>query len=1147
MNQKFKEFKPTSWSIDNKTSIFVVTLIVTLTGIISYIGLPKEKFPDIVIPTIYVQTIYPGSAPKDIENLITKPIEKKIKGINGLKKLTSQSVQDFSIIVAEFQTDVSVDQAKQKVKDEVDKARSELPSDLKQEPTVQEINFADLPILNINIAGDFELNKLKEYAEQAKDRIESLKEITRVDIIGALEREIQVNLDLYKMEAAGIGMDDAIRAIQYENVRIAGGNIDVANMKRSLSVVGEFKNPADVQNIIIRAQSGATVYLRDIAEVADGFKEKESYARLGGKNVITLNVIKRAGENLIDASDKCRNIMTELGETSYPKNLSVVLTGDQSTQTRVTLHDLINTIIIGFILVTIILMFFMGATNAIFVGLSVPLSMFLAFMVMPALGFSLNMIVLFSFLLALGIVVDDAIVVIENTHRIFANGKMPIVDAAKKAAGEVFLPVFSGTMTTLAPFVPLAFWQGIIGKFMYFLPVTLIITLLASLLVAYIINPVFAVQFMKPHHADGNKAGRKRMFRNVSIIAIGVAVIAYASGAANGFWGSTGFGVGNFVLLMYGIFSLHHFWLERVIRNFQERSWPNFQHKFKMLLIWCLKGSRPIWLLVFTIGLFFFSIVLTAIRKPNVLFFPVSEPNFVYVYLNVPVGSTPAYTDSITKIVEKRVYNTLGTKNPIVESVISNVAVGANDPQGGDRTVASHRAKVTIAFVEFSKRNGASTSEYLEKIRKSLKGIAGTEISVEQERAGPPTGKPINIEIRGDAFEELVRTAGGLKRFIEDKKIAGVEELKSDFVSSKPEIVVNIDRERANRQGISTGQIGMALRNSIYGAEASKFRDNNDDYPIQVRIKADQRNDVNALMNMKIGYRDMNMGGVFRQVPLSAVADISYTNTFGGINRINQKRVIVLGSNLLSGYSPNEVIPQIQQAVKEFSVPSGIEVALTGEQEQQAETQSFLGKAMGISLAIILLILVTQFNSISKPILILSEIIFSIIGVLLGLSIFNMSISIVMTGVGIVALAGIVVRNGILLVEFTELLRSHGVPLKDAIIEAGRTRMTPVLLTASATILGLIPLAVGLNIDFAKLFTELNPHIFMGGDSVAFWGPLSWTMIFGLSFATFLTLILVPAMYLLNERMKQKVFGWFGKTYDPDAGTQPDALSKLDI
>ncbi|MBU6325619.1 MAG: efflux RND transporter permease subunit, partial [Bacteroidetes bacterium] len=696
-------------------------------------------------------------------------------------------------------------------------------------------------------------------------------------------------------------------------------------------------------------------------------------------------------------------------------------------------------------------------------------------------------------------------------------------------------------------FVPLAFWQGIIGKFMYFLPVTLIITLLASLLVAYIINPVFAVQFMKPHHAEPDHAARRKSFRRISIVALILAGIGYASGAGKGLIGTGGFGFGNFILLMYGIYALHHFWLERVIRNFQEKVWPNFQNGFKRLLSWCLEKKRPVWLLLSTVLLFFISIVLTGIRKPNVVFFPKADPNFVYVYLNVPVGSKPSFTDSITKKVEDRVYAVLGNNNPIVESVISNVAVGANDPQGGDRTVASHRGKVTVAFVEFSKRNGQSTEVYLDKIRKALKGIPGTEISVEQERGGPPTGKPINIEIRGDAFEELVRTAGGLKRFIEEKKIAGIEELKSDFVSSKPEIVVNINRERANRQGISTGQIGMALRNSIYGAEASKFRDNNDDYPIQVRIKADQRNDIGALMNMKIGYRDMNMGGMFRQVPLSAVADVSYTNTYGGINRINQKRVIVLGSNLLSGYSPSEVIPQIKEAVKEFSVPAGIEVALTGEQEQQAETQSFLGRAMGISLAIILLILVTQFNSISKPILILSEIIFSIIGVLLGLSIFGMSISIVMTGVGIVALAGIVVRNGILLVEFTELLRSHGVPLRQAIIEAGRTRMTPVLLTASATILGLIPLAVGLNIDFAKLFTDLNPHIFMGGDSVAFWGPLSWTMIFGLSFATFLTLILVPAMYLLNEQVKKRIFGWFGKKYDPDEHAQPDALEKLDI
>ncbi|MBP7273320.1 MAG: efflux RND transporter permease subunit, partial [Saprospiraceae bacterium] len=491
-----KEFRPTSWSIDNKTSIFIITCIITLAGILSYNSLPKEKFPDVVIPTIFVNTIYPGAAPEDIENLVTKPLEKQIKGISGVKKMTSNSVQDFSSVIAEFGTDVDVAEAKQKVKDAVDKARSELPQDLLQEPTVMEIDFAEMPILYVNISGDYDLNRLKKYAEQAKDRIEGLKEITRVDIIGALDREIQIDVDMYKMEAAMVTMRDIEMAVNYENMRISGGTVKTDDMRRTLSISGEFNNIDQIKNIVIRSMSGALVYLKDIAEVKDSFKEKESYARLAKSNVITLNIIKRSGENLINASDKCRAILDDLKVNSYPKDLGVVLTGDQSTQTRVTLHDLINTIIIGFALVTLILMFFMGVTNAVFVAMSVPLSMCLAFLVMPILGFSLNMIVLFSFLLALGIVVDDAIVVIENTHRIFDNGKVPIVKAAKLAAGEIFMPVLSGTLTTLAPFVPLAFWQGIIGKFMYYLPITLIVTLLASLVVAYIINPVFAVQFM---------------------------------------------------------------------------------------------------------------------------------------------------------------------------------------------------------------------------------------------------------------------------------------------------------------------------------------------------------------------------------------------------------------------------------------------------------------------------------------------------------------------------------------------------------------------------------------------------------------------------------------------------------------------------
>ena len=1129
----FKEFGPTSWSIDNKTSIYILSIFISIAGIFSYNALPKEQFPDIVIPTIIVQTVYPGSSPKDIENLITKPLEKKIKSVSGVKKLKSNSIQDFSIITVEFDTDVKVDEAKQKVKDQVDKAKSDLPSDLKNDPIVQEINFSDMPVLYINISGNYDLQSLKRYAELAKDKIESLPSITRVDIVGALDRELQINLDLTSMATTGLTMDDVTRAIQYENMRISGGNIDVDKMQRSLSVSGEFKNKTELENIIVRSGTGATVYLRDVAQVVDGFKEKESYARLEGKNVITLNVVKRAGENLIEASDKCHEIVADLQATgAYPKEMDVVFTGDQSVKTRTTVHDLINTIIIGFILVTVILMFFMGATNAIFVALSVPLSCFIAFLIMPTIGFSLNMIVLFAFLLALGIVVDDAIVVIENTHRIFHKEKLPIKEAAKKAAGEVFLPVLSGTMTTLAPFIPLAFWKGIVGKFMFFLPVTLIITLLASLLVAYIINPVFAVDFMEDEHAEEDKVKTAKAVKRTTLVMGIIAVLGYVMG---------GFGVGNFFVTLLGVYLLHHYWLRHVIVTFQTKTWPGVQNRYEKIIKYLLIGSRPRTTIFATVVLLIASFVITAIRKPGVVFFPQADPNFTYVYLTLPTGTNAKHTDSILRIAEKRVFKAIGTTNPLVESVISNVAVGATDPNSGDRTTASNKGKITVAYVDFEKRDGASTMALLEKIRSSIGTIAGAEIIVEQERNGPPVGKAVNIEIRGDEFESLVSTATQLKTYLDNKKISGVEELKTDFISSKPEIIIKIDRERANRFGISTAQIGMALRGSIYGTEASKFKDENDDYPIMVRVQKMDANNLDALLNMRITYRDMVAGGMIRQVPLSSVATAEYSNTYGGINRMNQKRVITLASNVLSGYQPNEVVSQVNAAIEAFDKPADIQIVMTGEQEEQKETGAFLGNAMLASLALILIILVTQFNSISKPLLILSEIFLSLIGVLLGFAIFDKDFSVVMTGIGIVALVGIVVRNGILLVEFTDLLREQGATLKDAIIEAGRTRMTPVLLTASATILGLVPLAVGLNMDFATLFTEFNPHIYFGGDNVAFWGPLSWTMIYGLGFGTFLTLILVPCMYYLNEKFKSRVYGWMGKHYDPDTMMRPES------
>jgi multidrug efflux pump len=1110
-----KEFKPTSWAIDNKVAIYVATVFITIAGIFTYNSLPKESFPEVVFPQIYVSTPYPGASPKDIENLITKQIEKETKSISGIKKITSNSIQDFSNVIIEFQTDVSIPDAKQEVKDAVDRAKPNLPQDLPDDPFVMDIDISAMPIMFINLSGDYDLQTLKRYAELMQERIETLREIKQVDIVGALDREIQINVDLYKAALAGVAMNDIFGAISSENVIVPGGQVSVDGMKRSLSVTGEYATADQIANTVVGSIRGAKVYLRDVAEVLDTNKEQESFARLNKKNVVTLNIVKRSGENLIAASDAINLIIAEYKDGILPPGLNVTITADQSDNTRVTLHDLINTIIIGFILVTIILMFFMGATNAIFVGLSVPLSSFIAFLVFPWIDFTLNMMTLFSFLLALGIVVDDAIVVIENTHRVFDNGKVPIKKAAKIAAGEVFLPVFSGTMVVLAPFVPLAFWPGVIGKFMMFLPITLIIALLASLLVAYIINPVFAVQFMKPHEKHSDNSSKFTKGFKVSLIVFGaIALLSYITGS---------FGMGNFTVFIFLIYALHHFWLYKVIERFQTKTWPSAQGAYKRLLEWCLYRYRPIGIMFGVVALFFFAIVFTGIRNPPVVFFPQGQPNFIYTYIRLPIGTDQRVTDSVTTLVENKIMAVIGKDNPIVESVITNVAIGAaEDPT--QQGVAPHLGKVGVGFVKFAQRNGQSTSKYMDDIREAVKGIKGAEISVNQEQGGPPTGLPISIQIASDDFDLLISTSSKIKRYLDSLQIGGVEELKSDFQSDKPEIVVSIDREKANREGISTQQIGRALGIAVFGAEVSRFRDENDDYPIQLRVRADQRNDVNTLMNMPITFQDMAMNGAVRQVPISAVAKVEYANSYAGIKRIDQKRVVILSSNVLGGYNPNEVVAQITEAMSSFSIPEGATVDMTGAQEEQAETMSFLLVAAGLAFCLIVMILVLQFNSISKPIIILSEILFSLIGVLIGFSLFKMEISIVMTGIGIMALAGLVVRNGVLLVEFTDLLMSQGIPLKEAIAEAAKTRMTPVMLTTIAATIGLIPLGVGLNIDFVTLFTEFNPHIYFGGDNVAFWGPLSWTMIFGLVFGTFLTLVLVPVMYLLFYKLKQRIF-----------------------
>ncbi len=1141
--QKVKQFGPTSWAVNNKTSIYIMMVFVTLAGVFQFITLPKEQFPDIVIPTIYVQTIYVGNSPKDIENLVTRPIEKQIKGITGAKinKVTSTSLQDFSAIVVEFDTEVLVSDALQKVKDAVDKASTDLPTDLTEEPKVQEISFSDFPIMYVNVSGDYDGIRLKKYADELQDRLEELPQINRVDIVGAPEREFQINVDNLKMQSAKVTFDDIAMAVSRENNDISGGLLEVGNMKRSLQLKGQFKTVYDLQQLIVRNTDGAAIYLHDIAEIKDTVKETESFARLNGKNVITLNIIKRAGENLIETSDDVMRVVDELKKTEFPPNLDVVITGDQSRSTRTSFNELVNSIVIGFVLVLLTLMFFMGVTNAFFVALSVPLSMFVAFIFLPAADLivgtsvTLNFIVLFALLFGLGIIVDDAIVVIENTHRILteSNGRITPSRAAKIAAGEVFIPVLAGTLTTLAPFFPLLFWPGIIGKVMVYLPTMLIFTLAASLIVAFIMNPVFAVDFMS--HADEVNEPKKAVFRKPAFW------IALAAGIGLDLLGFTFFG--NLIIFLIIWMLMNRFFMYDVIRSFQNRALPALMNRYETLLRWSLKGWRPVYLFLGAIGLLLFSVFAFTARKIPVVFFPNADPNFIYVYMKLPVGTNVNYTDSITRELERKVVRVLGMENdkenPLVESVIANVAVGASDPNSGDRSTRPELGRIQVSFVEYEKRHGKSTAPYLDSIRAAVRNMPGIEISVDQEQNGPPTEPPVNIEVSSENFDNLTKTAVALKNYIDSARVEGLEDLKMDVDLSNPEITLTIDRERAMIEGISTGQIGMQIRTALFGREVSKIKDEEDEYKIQLRNLEMQRKSLADLLNMRVVFRDMATGAV-KQIPISSLATIDYTSTYGSIKRKDLKRVITLTSNVASTTTPTAANAVLSSLINDFKQkPADVTISQTGEGEQQAETGAFLGRALVIALMLILFILVLQFNSVSKPVIILSEIVFSIIGVLLGFAITGMTVSVVMTGIGIVGLAGIVVKNGILVIEFADELRSRGYKTREAVIQAGKIRIIPVLLTAVAAILALIPLAIGFNINFVTLFSDLNPHIFFGGDSAVFWAPLSWTIIFGLAFAFFMTLVMVPGMYLIAERLRRPMQRLYGGKWISFMGIPP--------
>ncbi len=1121
-----RDFKLTVLALKNKNTVFLLTGIVAVFGLISYQQLSKELFPEVFFPTILVQTVYPGNPPVDMENLITRPIEKEVESAKGVKKVTSTSLQDASMVMVEFNYDTEIRDALQEVKDAVDRAKSDLPSDLLSDPIVTDIDFTEFPIININLSGDFSLAELKRYAEYLEDKLESITEVSKVEIQGVEEREIIIEVDPYKLEAVGLAFPDIQYAVAQENISMSGGDITLGKTRRSIRVVNEFVTTKDIESIIVKRTNGHVVYLRDVATVIDGYADLTSKARLDGQPVVSVQVIKKGGENLLVATDKIFEVLNEAEATgAIPATLNVSITNDQSDMVRKQLSNLENSMILGILLVVIVLFYFLGTRNALFVGLAIPLSMLLSFMVFGLIGYKINMIVLFALILALGMLVDNAIVVVDNIYRFVGLGYKPF-EAARLATSEIAMPIISSTATTLAAFLPLAFWDSIMGEFMKYLPIVLIITLISSLFVALVITPVVAATFIKMDDGNvNNRPNKKKTYRNIAILLVFAAI----------FYAVRWFAIANILSIMAIVLYLNMIFFWKVERWFRNVFLTRLENVYSRILSYALLGKNPIFFLLGTFGLMIFTVVLFNVRQPEVKFFPSNDPNYINIVAELPIGSDLAVTDSVMRLIEADVNKVIEPHRHSVKSVLTTVGKGdPNEWTFGDEV---NKGLLTISFVEFKDRLGDNTSVIMQKLNDNLLGkYPGVELSFTQDLMGPPAGKAINIEVSGPEFDKILVLADSIETLINSYDIAGIEGLKFDLELGKPELIIDIDRDKARRFGLSTLQIAETIRTSLFGKEISRFKVGEDDYPIQLRYNEAYRNNLPTLLNQKISFMDE---GQLIQIPISAVAEFHYSTTYGSVKRKDKDRVVTVYSNVLKGYNATNINNQLKTILSGFDMPEGYKYAFTGEQEEQQESMAFLGNAMLIALALILLILVTQFNSLVRPLIILTSVLLSTIGVLGGISTFKMDFVVVMTGIGLVSLAGIVVNNAIVLIDYIGLLKEKrreelGLPenaflsLQDAtdcVVQAGRTRLRPVLLTAITTILGLIPMAIGLNIDFIKGLTEFNPDIYFGGDNVIMWGPISWTVIFGLTFSTFLTLIIVPVMYRITVNMQK----WFAK------------------
>ena len=1137
-----KEFGLSSWAINNKTTMYVLILVIFVLGTGAYYSMPRENFPEIKETKIYISSIYPGNTAEDIEKLITDPIEDRLKTVSNMVEIVSTSQEDYSMVIIEFDENITVEAAKQKVKDEVDSETSseDWPTfnNAKVEPNVFDLSMSEeIPILNINISGDYPVDKLKAYGEYLEDEIEGLQEIKQVDIRGAQDKEVEVAVDIYKMMAAQVSFDDVINTISRENMTLSAGNLITSGQRRTIRIIGEIESPKELEDFVVKSENGNSIYLKDIAEVSFKDEDKTTYAREFGEPVVMLDVKKRAGKNMVAAAEQIQVIVEDAITNVFPPNLKVTIANDQSSKTIGQVDDLVNNIIFGIILVVIVLMFFLGFKNALFVGFAIPMSMFMSLMILNMLGYTMNTMILFGLIMGLGMLVDNGIVVVENVYRLMSEG-MPRIEAAKKGIGEIAFPIIISTLTTVAAFVPLGLWPGVMGQFMIYFPVTLSVVLGSSLFVAIFFNSVLVSQFMTTEDKD-------MPLKRIVIISTVVAIFGLLILLIGGEYRALG-SIMVFTSIMLWVYRL---FLRKWANQFQTNALPRLERFYERILRASLNGKKPI---IIALGTFVLLIVAfigfgasVDSKRTKIEFFPSNIPNQIIAYIEYPEGTDIEKTNAITKDIEERVYAIINQEsykdedyNFLTESAVSQVGEGAGNPQtdSGSAAEMPHRGKITATMREFKFRRGEDSEALLKKVQEALKDVyPGVTISVEKDNIGPSAGYPINIELEGNDYSELIATAEKMKDFINSKNIQGIEELKVDVNKSKPSMQVHVDRKKAGELGVTAGQVGQQLRNAIFGAKAGIYKETGEDYDIYVRFNEENRYNTSALFNQKITFRDQASGKI-KEIPLSAVTKQSNTSGFSAIKHKDVKRVVTLYSALASGFTDaGAIVAQIQNEMQGFDEkPDTVKIDYTGQIEEETKQMAFLMGAFFTGLGLIFFILIFQFNSVSKPAIIMLAIFLSLIGVFGGIVVTGSPFVIMMTMVGIISLAGIVVNNGVVLLDYTQLLIDRkkveqnlnensylqNDDLLEAVVTGGKARLRPVLLTAITTILGLIPLATGLNINFFTLFSDFDANIYVGGDNVIFWGPLAWTVIYGLLVATFLTLIVVPVLFYLVSRFK---------------------------